>query len=182
MWARITGKKPNAPPPASNGTKRQFSQKNLNNATGNLQTALNKIASQHVLKYANAIRKSAIADANAARAKAVAVETPTQTNVTNAVRTANIAAEANKRVEQTEKVTEQALAMVPQTEPASGPVVEAEANAVNAVIKNIQSINKPLSINAIKNSKTYTKGSNNNRRKINAAINARKYSANPFAK
>ena len=83
--------------PASNGNKRQFSKEELNKATGNLQTALNKIANQHVLKYANAIRANAKAQASAVRANAVAAEAPTPTNLKNAVNAVarNAAALAN---------------------------------------------------------------------------------------
>ena len=145
-----------APAPASNGTKRQFNQKTFNNASIKLKNALSTIANQHVLKYANDIRKNAKAQANAAHAAAVAVENPTQVNTSRAITAANNAAKTNNNMIR------------------SGQAAVNAVNAVTIVIKNIQNVNKPLNINAIRAKNAYTKGSNNNRKRINNAINARK--------
>jgi len=155
MMSLFSGPKA-APTPAANGTKRQFNQKTFNNASIQLKNALSTIANQHVLKYANDIRKNAKANANAARAAAVAVENPTQTNVKNAVKAATNAAKTNNNMIQ------------------SGQAAVNAVNDVTTVIKNIQNVNKPLNINAIRAKNAYTKGSNNNRKRINNAINARK--------
>ena len=135
MFARFR-QTPTAPPPASNATKRQFSQKNLNNATGNLQTALNKIANQHVLKYANDIRKNAQAQANVARAAAVAAAAPTPENVKKVKTAINQAAVAHSNMIQTENATAAVVNAVPPSESVPVAVQNAEASAVNAVARN----------------------------------------------
>ena len=169
-----------APAQAANGTKRQFSKEELNRATVNLQTALSKIANQHVLKYANDIRAQAKANANAARANAVAAAAPTPTSVAIANNAARRAAAAAEQVRQSGNAAAAVVNTVPQG-PAHNQTLAAEGAAVKAVIKNIQNMNKPLNVNAIRTGNTYTKGSNNNRRRINNAVNARSAATNPFA-
>lgn len=166
---------PVAPAPAANGN-RKFNQGQLNAASANLKTALNKIANQHVLKYANAIRANAKAQANAAHAAASAAAAPTPTNVNNAVRAANNAAAAHQNMIESEVAAKNAVNAAPPV-PANNSTLVAETNAVNAVIKNIQNLNKPLNINAIKASNAYKKNS----KRINNAIRARKNAVNPFS-
>jgi hypothetical protein len=158
--------------PASNGNKRQFSQKNLNNATGNLQTALNKIANQHVLKYANAVRANAKAQANAVRANAVAAEASTPTNLKNAVNAAKVANAAEQRVNETEKAAEAAVNAVPPSESVSVAVQSAEAAAVLNVNKLIQNIQATNNLNAFLKSRAnnITKIPANRKNNVNAAI------------
>jgi vacuolar-type H+-ATPase subunit E/Vma4 len=137
-----------APALVTNGTKRQFNQKQLNNASIQLKNALNKIANQHVLKYANDIRKNAKANANVARAAANAAANPTQTNVKNAVNAAKNAAVTNNKMKQ------------------SGQAAEAVVEAVNAATLNV---NKLIgNINATNNLNTFLKNRSNNMNKVPA--------------
>ena len=170
------GSKP-APALVSNGTKRQFSKEELNKATVNLQTALSKIANQHVLKYANDIRASAKANANAARAAANAAVNPTQTNVTNAVNAAKQAAKAQQRVEQTEKAAAAVVNAVPVSGPVSNAAQNAEVEAINSVgmlLRNIASYQTLGNLNKVKNNQRFQNASNNNRRRITQAVNAKR--------
>ena len=124
------------PAPVTNGTKRQFSKEELNKATVNLQSALNKIANQHVLKYANAIRVNAKANANAARANAVAAVSPTQTNIKSAINANKHAAVAKQNMIETEKEANAAVNAAPASEPVPAATLQAENAAVNAVARN----------------------------------------------
>ena len=152
-----------APSPATNGTKRQFNQKTFNNASNKLKNALSTIANQHVLKYANAIRAKAKADANAARATTVAVVTPTQNNTKNAVNALKKANAAQQAVNTT--------------------AIQAN-NSVNALIKNISNTKfntnnrKNVKVNNIKRNSRYSNVEENriqaaiaNRRKMIAMFN-----------
>jgi hypothetical protein len=163
--------------PASNGNKRQFSKEELIKATGNLQTALNKIANQHVLKYANAIRANAKAQANAVRANAVAAEAPTPTNLKNAAVATNIAANAQQNMKKTEEAAAAVVNAVPQSESVPVAVKIAEAAAVNNVsnlIANIAKYNTRENLNKVKNNQRYKNAKNNNKARINEAVNSRK--------
>lgn len=171
MFARF---RRSAPAPAANGNT------TLNAETAKLQNALNKIANLHVKKYANALRVQAKANANAARANAAAAVAPTPTNVANAVKANNQAAVAQQNANQAEKAAAAVVNAAPEV-PAHTATVVAENATVNAVIKNIQNMNKPLNINAIRTGNVYTTGSNNNRKRINNSINARKKAAIPFS-
>ena len=122
--------------PPVNGNKRQFSKEELNKATGNLQTALNKIANQHVLKYANAIRANAKAQANVARANAVAAGAPTPTNLTRAAVAAKVANTAEQNMKKTGEAAAAVVNAVPPSESVPVAVQNAEASAVNAVARN----------------------------------------------
>ena len=164
-----------APAPAANGN-RKFNQAQLNTATTQLQNALKKIANQHVLKYANDIRANAKARANAARANAVAAVAPTPANNNNAKKANERAAAAHQNMIESEIAAKNAVTAAPPA-PANNSTLVAETNAVNAVIKNIQNLNKPLNINAIKASNAYKKNS----QRINNAIRARKNAVNPFS-
>ena len=162
-----------APAPAANGTKRQFSKEELNKATVNLQTALSKIANQHVLKYANDIRAQAKANANAARANAVATANPTPSNVNRAITTANQAAEAQQRVKKTEEAAGAVVNAVPLSGPVSSAVQNGENMAVNAVgmlIRNIEGYQTIGNLNKVKNNQRYQNASPNNKQKINRAV------------
>jgi hypothetical protein len=135
MFARFRSGIP-APTPVTNGNKRQFRKEELNKATVNLQTALNKIANQHVLKYANAIRVNAKAKANAVRANAVAAVAPTPTNINNANKANNHAAVTNQNMIKTEQAAMAAVNAAPTSEPVPAATRNAEAAAVNAVARN----------------------------------------------
>jgi len=140
------GSKP-APALVANGTKRQFSKEELNKATVNLQTALNKIANQHVLKYANAIRVNAKAQANAARATAVAAAAPTPNNVTKAVNAAEKAAAAQNNMIKTENAAKAAVNAAPEPGPVQAATLQAENAAVNAFIKAVANNNATITAN-----------------------------------
>lgn len=154
----------------------------INAESKKLTNALNAIAKLHVNKYAKAIKNAAIANSNAARAAAAAAVNPTPTNVNAAAKANAQAVNAQAAVEKAEENASAAIANVgePAAEPAPG-LPQAEAAAVNAVIKNIQNMNKLVNVNAIRKSNAYTKGSNNNRKRINNALNVRKAAVNPFA-
>ena len=166
------------PAPATNGNKKQFNQTQLNTATANLQTALNKIANQHVLKYANAIRLNAKAQANAARATAVATQTPSPTNISTALKANEQAGLANQSMIQAEKAAETVVKTLPTSEPVTPAVQNAEATAVNNVSKLIQNISKyntRENLNKVKNNQRYKNAPNNaNRGRINQAVNNRR--------
>ena len=152
------GSKP-APAPATNGTKRQFNQKTFNNASNKLKNALSTIANQHVLKYANAIRASAKANANAARATAVAAVAPTQPNVANAVNAVNNAALAEQKVKEAEK--------------AAAAVVSAATLNVNKLIENINATNN-LNKFVINRKNNMNKVPANRKNKVNLALARRR--------
>jgi len=166
------------PAPVANGNKKKFNQAQLNTATANLQTALNKIANQHVLKYANAIRVNAQAQANAARATAVAATAPTPTNIKNAVRANEQAGVANQKMIQAEKAAETVVKTLPTSEPVTPAVQNAEVAVVNNVSKLIQNISKyntRENLNKVKNNQRYKNAPNNaNRGRINQAVNNRR--------
>jgi hypothetical protein len=132
MFARFRRTSTSAAP-AVNG---KFSKEELNKATVNLQTALTKIANQHVLKYANAIRVNAKAKANAVRANAVAAVAPTPTNINNANKANNHAAVTNQNMIKTEKAAMAAVNAAPTSEPVPVATQRAENAAVNAVARN----------------------------------------------
>jgi hypothetical protein len=141
-----------APPPVTNGTKRQFSQNDLNKASNELKKALSTIANQHVLKYANAIRVNAKAQANAARATAVAVVKPTPTNVKNAVNATNNAAAAHQNMLKTEDAAKAVVNAVPTSEPVPLAIQNAANAAGEAVARNAAANgNKNASANGNKN-------------------------------
>ena len=142
----------------ANGTKRQFNQKTFNNASIQLKNALSTIANQHVLKYANAIRVNAKAQANAARATADAAAAPTPNNVTKAVNAAKNANAAQNNMIKTENAAKAALSAAP----APGPVPVAVQNAatqannsVNSLIANIAKYNTRENLNKVKNNQSY---------------------------
>ena len=157
------------PAPATNGNKKQFNQTQLNTATANLQTALNKIANQHVLKYANAIRLNAKAQANAARATAVATQTPTPTNISTAVKANEQAGLANQSMIQAENAAEAVVTAVPTSKPVTPAVRNAETqtiNATNAFMKRIDTITNANNMNNIINSNNFKGLSANNQGKV----------------
>ena len=158
--------KPPAPAPATNGNKKQFNQTQLNTATANLQTALNKIANQHVLKYANAIRLNAKAQANAARATAVATQTPTPTNIKSAVEANEQAGVANQSMIQAEKAAKAVVNTLPTSESVTPAVQTAEATAVNAVARNAA---------ALANFNTRIAAANKTNTLTNIEVNIQKY-------
>ena len=153
-----------APAQAAANGNRKFNQGQLNAASANLKTALNKIANQHVLKYANAIRVKAKANANAARAAANAAAAPTPTNVAKLNNANNQAAKAQQNVKQAE---EAAAAVV---------------NAVNAATLNvnklIENINTTNNLNRFLNNRknNMNKVPANRKNNVNVAI-ARKRAA-----
>jgi hypothetical protein len=150
--------------PAQKGKRANGTNRNtVNEAQKKLAIALNNIASQHVNKYANAIRASAKANANAARTTAVAVETPTPTNVTRAVNAVKTANAAQQTVNNAAKQAN---------------------NSVNALIKNISNTKfntnnrKNVRVNNIKRNSRYSNVEENriqaaiaNRRKMIAMFN-----------
>jgi len=167
---------PVAPAPAANGN-RKFNQGKLNAASANLKTALNKIANQHVLKYANAIRANAKAQANAARANAVAAVAPTPTNVTRAVNAANNAAAAHQNMIESENDAKNSVNAAPG--PANANVQNAEVKAINSVgmlIRNIANYKTLANLNQVKNKTRYQNASSNNKVRINKAVNAKRAS------
>jgi hypothetical protein len=104
--------------------------------------------------------------------------------LTKAKAAANASAETkNARIAELDKALAEAkqvvtaAANVAPNKPVENATQNAEAAAVNAVIKNIQNLNKPLNINAIKASNAYKKNS----KRINNAILARKNAVNPFS-
>jgi hypothetical protein len=167
--------KPPAPAPVANGNKKKFNQAQLNTATANLQTALNKIANQHVLKYANAIRVNAQAQANAARATAVATQTPTPNNINTAVEANKQAGLAHQKMIQAEKAAETVVNTLPTSELVTPAVQHAEATAVNNVsklIENIAKYNTREKLNKVKNNQRYKNAPTNaNRARINQVVN-----------
>jgi hypothetical protein len=154
-----------APAQAAANGNRKFNQGQLNAASANLKTALNKIANQHVLKYANAIRVKAKANANAARAAANAAAAPTPTNVAKLNNANNQAAKAQQNVKQAE---EAAAAVVN--------AVNAATLNVNKFIENIKTTNNNLNrfLNNRKNN--MNKVPPNRKNNVNVAI-ARKRAA-----
>ena len=154
------------PAPATNGNKKQFNQTQLNTATANLQTALNKIANQHVLKYANAIRLNAKAQANAARATAVATQTPTPTNISTAVKANEQAGLAHQNMIETEQAAETVVNTLPTSESVTPAVQTAEATAVNAVARNAA---------ALANFNTRIAAANKTNTLTNIEVNIQKY-------
>jgi len=170
------GSKP-TPALVANGTKRQFNQKTFNNASIQLKNALSTIANQHVLKYANAIRVNAKAQANAARATAVAAAAPTPNNVTKAVTAANNAAAAHKNMIQSENDAAAVVKAVPTSGPVSPAAQNAEVQAINSVgmlLRNIASYQTLGNLNKVKNNQRFQNASNNNRRRITQAVNAKR--------
>lgn len=167
-----------APAPVANANKKQFNQTQLNTATANLQTALNKIANQHVLKYAKSIRVNAKAQANAARATAVATQTPTPTNIRTALEATEQAGLASRSMIQAEGAAEAVVTAVPTSEPVTPAVRKAEVAVVNNVSKLIQNISKyntRENLNKVKNNQRYKNAPNNaNRGRINQAVNNRR--------
>jgi hypothetical protein len=142
------------PAPVTNGTKRQFSKEELNKATVNLQTALNKIANQHVLKYANAIRVNAKANANAARANAVAAVSPTPTNIKSANNATKHAVVAKQNMIKTENAAKAAVIAAPAPGPVQTATLQAETAAVNAFIKAVANNNATITTNVKWNNQT----------------------------
>jgi hypothetical protein len=136
-----------APAPAANGLSQ-------NQANAALVKALHNVAN---VKLRNAINK----------AKAAA-------NATGAEKTNRIA-ELEKALAEAKPVVTAATNAAPL--PVESSTNAAEANAVNAVIKNIQNLSKPVNVNAIKASNAYQKNS----KRINNAILARKNAVNPFS-
>jgi hypothetical protein len=97
---------------------------------------------------------------------------------------ANASAETkNARIKELEKALAEAKPVVTAAnaaapnKPVEPSTNSAETNAVNAVIKNIQNLSKPVNVNAIKASNAYQKNS----KRINNAILARKNAVNPFS-
>jgi hypothetical protein len=137
-----------APAPAANGLTQ-------NQANAALVKALHNVAN---VKLRNAINK----------AKAAA-------NATGAEKTNRIA-ELEKALAEAKPVVKAANAAAPN-KPVEPSTNSAENAAVNAVIKNIQNLSKPVNVNAIKASNAYQKNS----KRINNAILARKNAVNPFS-
>jgi hypothetical protein len=135
------------PAPAANGLSQ-------NQANAALVKALHNVAN---VKLRNALNK----------AKAAA-------NATGAEKTNRIA-ELEKALAEAKPVVTAATNAAPL--PVESSTNAAEANAVNAVIKNIQNLSKPVNVNAIKASNAYQKNS----KRINNAILARKNAVNPFS-
>jgi hypothetical protein len=129
-----------APAPAANGLSQ-------NQANAALVKALHNVAN---VKLRNALNK----------AKAAA-------NATGAEKTNRIA-ELEKALAEAKPVVTAATNAAPL--PVESSTNAAETNAVNAVIKNIQNLSKPVNVNAIKASNAYQKNS----KRINNAIEARR--------
>jgi hypothetical protein len=147
MFARVRGTSA-TPAPAADGLSQ-------NQANAALVKALHNVAN---VKLRNAINK----------AKAAA-------NATGAEKTNRIAELEKALVEAKPVVT--AAANVAPNIPVANATLNAEAAAVNAVIKNIQNLSKPVNVNAIKASNAYQKNS----KRINNALNSRKAAVNPFS-
>jgi len=130
-----------APPPAANGLTQ-------NQANAALVKALHNVAN---VKLRNALTK----------AKAAA-------NATGAEKTNRIA-ELEKALAEAKPVVTAAANVAPNI-PVANATLNAQAAAVNAVIKNIQNLSKPVNVNAIKASNAYQKNS----KRINNAIEARR--------
>jgi hypothetical protein len=138
-----------APAPAANGLTQ-------NQANAALVKALHNVAN---VKLRNALNKARAA-ANAAKNGTIA--------------------ERNKTIADLQKALAEAKPVVTAATNAAPLPVEpstnaAEANAVNAVIKNIQNMNKPVNVNAIKASNAYQKNS----KRINNAIETRRIATRP---
>jgi hypothetical protein len=137
-----------APAPAANGLSQ-------NQANAALVKALHNVAN---VKLRNAINKAkAAANATGAEKNKKIAELQAAINAAGSVVKAANAAAPNKPVE----IATQ----------------NAEAAAVNAVIKNIQNLSKPVNVNSIKASNAYQKNS----KRINNAILARKNAVNTFS-
>ena len=147
MFARFRGTSA-APPPVVNGLTQ-------NQANAALVKALHNVAN---VKLRNAINK----------AKAAA-------NATGAEKNKKIA-ELEKALAEAKPVVTAANAAAPN-KPVEPSTNSAENAAVNAVIKNIQNLSKPINVNAIKASNAYQKNS----KRINNAIRARQNAVNPFS-
>lgn len=146
--------------PAQKGKRANGTNRNtVNEAQRKLAIALNNIASQHVNKYANAIRASAKANANAARATAVAAVEPTQPNVAKAVNAVNNAALAQQNVKEAEK--------------AAAAVVSAATLNVNKLIENINATNN-LNKFVINRKNNMNKVPANRKNKVNLALARRR--------
>ena len=137
-----------APAPATNGLTQ-------NQANAALVKALHNVAN---VKLRNAINK----------AKAAA-------NATGAEKNKKIA-ELQAAINAAGPIVKAANATAPN-KPVENATQNAEAAAVNAVIKNIQNLSKPVNVNSIKASNAYQKNS----KRINNAILARKNAVNPFS-
>ena len=151
---------------------RKFNQGQLNAASANLKTALNKIANQHVLKYANDIRKSAKAQANAARAAANAAAAPTETNVAKAAEATRAAAAAHNNMIKSENAAAAVVSTVPISEqvPVATQIAANQANnSVIALIKNIATYNTINKLTNVKKNQRYINATNKAR--INKAVN-----------
>ena len=147
MVARFRGTSA-TPAPAADGLSQ-------NQANAALVKALHNVAN---VKLRNAINK----------AKAAA-------NATGAEKTNRIA-ELEKALAEAKPVVTAAANVAPNI-PVANATLNAEAAAVNAVIKNIQNLSKPVNVNAIKASNAYQKNS----KRINNALNSRKAAVNPFS-
>ena len=148
MFARFRGTSA-APAPSTNGLP------NLPTANKALTNALHTVAN---VKLRNALKAAQ--------------------NVANAS-----AATKNARIKELEKALAEAKPVVmaanaaAPNKPVEPSTNSAENAAVNAVIKNIQNLSKPVNVNAIKASNAYQKNS----KRINNAILARKNAVNPFS-
>lgn len=140
--------------PGANGNNKPFSQSELNTASKNLQSALSKIANQHVRRYAKEIKNAAIAKAR-----------------NGYVPQANL-----NKLKEAEAAAKAALKTVP-TATAETQTNNSEVEAINSVgmlIRNIQNSQTINYLNRVKNNMRFTGASNTNKLRITQAVNAKR--------
>jgi len=126
--------------PGANGSNNKpFSQAELNKASQNLQSALSKIANQHVRRYANEIKNAAIAKARNGYVP--------QVNL-NRMKAAEAAAKAAVKPVPTATIETQTV------------------NATNALMRRINAITNANNMNNITNSNNFKGLSANNQGKV----------------